>query len=131
MGLRLGRGSRRGAAALAGCGALVAALGLSGCGSQNQPIATNSAATGSDFVKVGKGELVLSGNSSYRGNTYIGSPISPPAAPAPSGDAPLPDVNEVDVSGSFGAFVAMTWGGEPANWVSRRSLTSPRSSSVH
>jgi copper(I)-binding protein len=43
MGLRVGRITRRGAAALASCGALAATLMLSGCGSQDQPIATNSA----------------------------------------------------------------------------------------
>ena len=38
--------------------------------------ASNPSAAGSDLVKLGDGELVLEGNNSYRGNTYVGAGLA-------------------------------------------------------
>ncbi len=42
--------------------------------------ATNMSAVGSDLVKIGQGELMLSGANTYRGTTYVGT-TSTPATP--------------------------------------------------
>jgi len=81
----------------------------------NMDDASNPSVAGSDLVKVGDGELVLSGSNSYRGNTYVGSPISPASFPVVPNDAPLPDVQTFEFSGSTGTFnLVLTFGGSMA-----------------
>ncbi len=78
---------------------------------------------GSDLIKVGDGELVLEGTNSYRGNTYIGSPISPPSFPVVPNDAPLPDLQTFEMSGSTGTFnLSLTFGGNSATTASALSF---------
>jgi len=75
--------------------------------------ASNPSPAGSDLVKVGDGELVLSGSNSYRGNTYIGAPLSPVSFPVVPGDAPFADVQQFEMSGSTGTFnLSLTFGGQ-------------------
>jgi autotransporter-associated beta strand protein len=81
----------------------------------NMDDATNPTGLGSDLIKVGEGEMVLEGQNSFRGNTYVGSPVSPPSFPVIPNDAPLPDVQQFEFSGSTGTFnLSLTFNGVTA-----------------